>query len=127
VTPWRDLPETTAAERALLDRYCSLFNARDWEGVQGLLAEECRLDLVAKSSRRGKKQVTPYFGNYSKEDTRVAVARAEGRDLLAVFRPASSPQPAYVIALEWAGDRVRLIRDYRYVPYLVSELRLEPS
>jgi RNA polymerase sigma factor (sigma-70 family) len=125
VTPWRDLPETSPAERALLDRYCALFNARDWEGVQGLLSEECRLDLVAKAARRGKKQVVPYFGNYAKEDTRVAVARAEGRDLLAVYRPASSPQPTYVIALEWEGEQVRLIRDYRYVPYLVNELSLD--
>lgn len=125
VTPWRDLPETSPDERALLDRYCRLFNERDWEGVQGMLAEECRLDLVAKSSRRGKRQVTPYFGNYSKEDTRLQVARAEGRELLAVFRPASSPSPTYVISLEWAGEQVRLIRDYRYVPYLMAELTLE--
>ncbi len=125
VTPWRDLPETSPAERALLDRYCTLFNARDWTGVQGLLSEECRLDLVAKSARRGRKQVTPYFGNYAKEDTRVAVARAEGRDLLAVYRPASQTEPTYVIALEWEGEQVRLIRDYRYIPYLMNELMLE--
>ena len=39
--------------------------------------------------------------------------------------PASSPQPTYVIALEWEGEQVRLIRDYRYVPYLVNELSLD--
>jgi RNA polymerase sigma-70 factor, ECF subfamily len=125
VTPWRDQPETSPAERALLDRYCALFNVRDWEGVLGLLSEECRLDLVAKSARRGKKQIGPYFGNYAKDDVRVSVRRAEGRDVLAVHRPAASDEPAYVIALEWDGDRVRLIRDYRYVTYLMSELQLE--
>jgi RNA polymerase sigma factor (sigma-70 family) len=127
VTPWRDLPETSPAERALLDRYCSLFNARDWEGVRGLLSEECRLDLVAKSSRRGRKQVAPYFGNYAKEDTRLVRARAEGRDLLAVHSPASSPRPTYVISLGWDGEQVGLIRDYRYVRYLVNELALEST
>lgn len=125
VTPWRDLPETSQTEHALLNRYCALFNARDWNGLLGLLSEECRLDLVAKAARRGKKQVVPYFGNYAKEDTRVAVDRAEGRDLLAVYRPASSAQPTYVIALEWEDDQVRLIRDYRYVPYLMRELALD--
>lgn len=123
--PWRDRPETTPEERALLDRYCELFNARDWEGVQSLLSEECRLDLVAKASRHGKKQVTPYYGNYAKEDTRLAVARCEERAVLAVYRPGSSPEPTYVISLEWEGERVRLIRDYRYVPYLIDELELE--
>jgi RNA polymerase sigma-70 factor (ECF subfamily) len=127
VTPWRDRPETSPHERMLLDRYCALFNARDWPGVQGLLSEECRLDLVAKAARRGKKEVVPYYGNYAKEDTRVAVARAEARELLAVYRPGSSPEPTYVIALEWENDQVRLIRDYRYVPYLVSELALEEA
>ena len=125
VTPWRDLPETSPQERILLDRYCTLFNARDWPGVEALLSEECRLDLVAKSARRGKKQIVPYFGNYAKEDTRVAVARAEGRDVLAVYQPPSSTRPAYVIALESDGERVHLIRDYRYVKYLMNELALE--
>jgi RNA polymerase sigma-70 factor (ECF subfamily) len=125
VTPWRDRPETSPAERALLDRYCALFNARDWEGLQRLLAEECRLDLVARSSRRGKRQIAPYFGNYAREQLRVARARAEGRDLLAVFRPGSSAAPVYVIALEGDGEHVTFIRDYRYVPYLVNELVLE--
>jgi RNA polymerase sigma-70 factor (ECF subfamily) len=123
--PWRDRPETSPDERALLDRYCALFNARDWNGLLDVLSEECRLDLVAKAARRGKKQIGPYFGNYAAEDTRVVVARAEGRDLLAVYRPAASDRPTYLITLEWEGDRVRLIRDYRYVTYLVNELDLD--
>jgi RNA polymerase sigma-70 factor (ECF subfamily) len=125
ITPWRDHPETSPDERALLDRYCALFNARDWPGVQALLSEECRLDLVAKADRRGKREIVPYFGNYAKEDTRVAVARVEGRDLLAVYRPATSPTPTYVIVLEWQAGRVGLIRDYRYVPYVVDEIVFE--
>lgn len=125
VAPWRDLPETSLSERALLDRYCSLFNARDWLGVQNLLSEECRLDLVAKAERRGKIQVSKYFANYAGEDTRVAVAKAEGREVLAVYRPAASAQPTYIISLDWHGERVWLIRDYRYVPYLVDGLALE--
>jgi len=123
--PWRDRPETSASERELLGRYVALFNARDWEGVQALLTEECRLDLVSKSLRRGRKQVTPYFGNYAREDVRLAVGRAEGRDVIGVYSPASNREPAYVIALELEGDRVGLIRDWRYVPYLVGELGFE--
>jgi RNA polymerase sigma-70 factor (ECF subfamily) len=109
----------------MLDRYVALFNARDWEGVQALLTEECRLDLVSKSLRRGKKQVTPYYGNYAREDVRLAVGRAEGRDVIGVYGPASGTEPRYVIALELEGDRVGLIRDWRYVPYLMSELSFE--
>jgi RNA polymerase sigma-70 factor (ECF subfamily) len=127
IVPWRDRPETSAAEGAMLDRYVALFNARDWPGVEALLTEECRLDLVSKSQRRGRKQVTPYFGNYAREDVRLAVGRAEGRDVLGVYRPASSREPQYLIALELDGDRVGLIRDWRYVPYLMGELSFEST
>jgi RNA polymerase sigma-70 factor (ECF subfamily) len=123
--PWRDRPETSAGERQLLGRYVALFNARDWDGVQALLTEECRLDLVSKSQRRGRKQVTPYFGNYAREDLRVAIGRAEGRDVLGVYSPAGSTAPEYIIALDFDGDRVGLIRDWRYVPYLMDELEFE--
>ena len=125
LVPWRDRPETSPDERTLLDQYVALFNARDWEGVQSLLTEECRLDLVSKSLRRGKRQVTPYFGNYAREDLRLDVGRAEGRDVIGVFRPSSSDRPEYVIALEQEAGRVGLIRDWRYVPYLMGELTFE--
>jgi RNA polymerase sigma-70 factor (ECF subfamily) len=125
VVPWRDRPGTSPEERQLLERYVALFNARDWPGLQGLLVEECRLDLVARSARRGQRQVAPYYGNYAKDDSRVAIGRAEGRLVLGVYRPASATVPAYVITLDWDGDRVGLIRDYRYVPYLMNELTFE--
>jgi RNA polymerase sigma factor (sigma-70 family) len=125
VVPWRDRPETQPAERDLLDRYVALFNARDWDGVQALLTEECRLDLVSKSQRRGRKQVAHYFGNYAREDVRLAVGRAEGRDVIGVYRPGASAGPDYVIALSLEGGGVGLIRDWRYVPYLMGELAFE--
>jgi hypothetical protein len=124
VVPWRDRPETSAAERQLLGRYAALFNARDWDGVQALLTEECRLDLVSRSQRRGRKQVAQYFGNYAREDLRVAVGRAEGRDVLGVYRPGGLT-PEYIIALDGDGDHVGMIRDWRYVPYMMGELRFE--
>ena len=64
--------------RAELDRYASLFNARDWDGVRALVSDDCRLDLVSKSQRRGK-QVGMYFGRYEKENVALRVVRLEGR------------------------------------------------
>lgn len=122
IVPWRDRPATTPEERALLDRYVELFNARDWLGVQELLAEQCRLDLVAKAARRGKPQIADYFGQYAKDQVRLVIGHAEGRDVIAVIRPSEGPNPIYVITLDWQDHQVGLIRDYRYVPYLVDEL-----
>jgi RNA polymerase sigma factor (sigma-70 family) len=125
ITPWRDRPETSPEERRMLERYAHLFNQRDWEGMQGLLSEECRLDLVSKAARRGK-EVRGYFGRYAQEPgVRLALGKAEGREVLGVFVSKASARPDYIISLEWQGDRVSLIRDYRYVPYLAGELDFE--
>jgi RNA polymerase sigma-70 factor (ECF subfamily) len=123
-TPWRDRPETTPEERALIWRYVNLFNERDWDGLRKMLLEECRLDLVSKAARQGK-GVGGYFVRYADErDVRLALGRAEGRDLIGVFR-GSDARPIYLILLDWDGEQVALIRDYRYVPYLVNELEFK--
>jgi RNA polymerase sigma factor (sigma-70 family) len=127
LVPWRDRPETSPSERAQLERYVALFNAKDWAGVQSLLAEECELDLVAKSARKGKPQISLYYGNYAKDDARLALGEVEGRTVIGVYRPSTSTHPEYVITIDWRGDRVGFIRDYRYVPYLMAELAFEPG
>jgi RNA polymerase sigma-70 factor, ECF subfamily len=88
-------PEEKAFEaktRAELDRYASLFNARDWDGVRALVGDDCRLDLVSKSQRRGK-QVGMYFGRYEKENVALRVVRLEGQLALAAH-VAGAPKPA---------------------------------
>jgi RNA polymerase sigma-70 factor (ECF subfamily) len=119
-----DRVEADAAARAALDRYASLFNARDWEGVRALVADDCRLDLVSKSQRQGK-AVGMYFARYEKEKLTVRVARLEGRFVLAVYGDGQE-RPAYFILLEWEGGRVHAIRDFRYVPYIATEAEFEP-
>lgn len=123
-TPWRDRPETSPEERALLSRYVSLFNARDWQGVRDMLLEECRLDLVSKSARSGK-AVGLYFDRYANEHgLRFVLGRAEGRDLVGAFR-GDGVEPEYVVLVDFDGDRVSFIRDFRYVPYVAGELQFE--
>jgi RNA polymerase sigma factor (sigma-70 family) len=110
--------------RADLDRYTTLFNARDWDGVRALVGDDCRLDLVSKSRRRGK-QVGMYFGRYEKEDVALRVVRLEGQLALAAY-VAGASKPAYFILLEWEAGRVSSIRDFRYVPYIAAEAEFEP-
>jgi RNA polymerase sigma-70 factor (ECF subfamily) len=109
--------------RAALDRYVRLFNARDWEGVRALVGDDCRLDLVSKSQRRGK-QVGMYLDNYERAGVTLRAVRLEGRLACAVLPPGAS-SPAYFILLAFEGDRVVSIRDFRYVPYLVTEAEYE--
>jgi RNA polymerase sigma-70 factor, ECF subfamily len=112
-----------AASRGELERYASLFNARDWDGVRALVSDDCRLDLVSKSQRRGK-QVRMYFDRYEKEDVRLRVVRLDGELALAAY-VAGAEKPAYFMLLEFSADRVASIRDFRYVPYIAVEAEFE--
>src|SRR5262245_16531379 len=94
-----------AARRSELDRYAALFNQGDWDGVRALIGEDCRLDLISKSQRRGK-AVGMYFDRYQKEAVRVAVARLGDQLALAAF-VGGADRPSYVILLEWDAGRVQ--------------------
>ena len=115
--------EPTSSEKRDLERYATLFNARDWDGVRALISDDCRLDLVSKSQRRGK-AVGMYFTNYAKEDVTLRVVRLEDRLALAAH-VAGADQPAYFILLDLDGGKVSAIRDYRYVPYITNEASIE--
>jgi len=118
-----DEAAVAATTRAELDRYARLFNARDWDGLRALVGDDCRLDLVSKSQRRGK-QVGFYFGRYEKENVALRVVRLEGRLALAAY-VAGAERPAYFILLEIDRGLVTFIRDFRYVPYIAAEAEFE--
>ena len=130
--PGRDEIEIDTASLAALDRYASRFNARDWDGVRALISDDCRLDLVSKSQRRGK-QVGAYLTRYEKEDLSLRVVRLEGQLALAVYRRpaagaadvAGADRPAYFILLQTESGHVTFIRDFRYVPYIADEAEFE--
>jgi RNA polymerase sigma-70 factor, ECF subfamily len=119
----REEGQLAATARAELDRYASRFNARDWDGVRALVSDDCRLDVVSKSQRRGK-QVGMYFERYEKENVALRVVRLEGRFAL-LAHVAGADKPAYFVLLEFEDGRVALIRDFRYVPYIAEEAEFE--
>jgi RNA polymerase sigma factor (sigma-70 family) len=112
-----------AAERANLDRYAELFNARDWDGLRALIAGDCRLDLVSRSQRRGK-EVGVYFARYEKENVQLRPVRLEGAIVLAAH-VGEAERPSYFILLDWKDGLVESIRDFRYVPYVATEAETE--
>jgi RNA polymerase sigma-70 factor (ECF subfamily) len=56
-----------------------------------------------------------------REELRAEAGWVGGVQAIAVFRPASSARPAYFIQIDWDGDRVENVRDWRYVPYIAEE------
>lgn len=111
----------TAPTRAELDRYASLFNARNWDALRDMVSEDCRLDLVSRSQRHGK-QVREYFTRYEKEPLTLRVLSLEGTPAIGVYPPGlAEEKPAYFIQLVFEAGKVVSIRDFRYVPYIANE------
>ncbi len=111
---------------AAIARYAALFNARDWDGVRAMLAEDVRLDLVSRQRRTGKQEVSGYLGQYAAhQGWRLAPAWLEGREVIAAFREAHDERPGYFIELTLSDGRVSVIRDFRYVPYIANDAAFE--
>ena len=94
------------ATSAALRRYASLFNAHDWDGVRGLLADDVRLDLVSHRKAAGRREVGTYFTNYERVGGwQLQPGWFEGREVLAVRVAAGAP-PRYFIELGWRDGQV---------------------
>ena len=103
-------------------RYAALFNARDWDAVRVLLADDVRLDLAGRVQRAGRGEVGSYFTNYDKiHDWHLVPAWLDGREVLAVFRDPQAASPYYFVQLDIVDGKIAGIHDFRYVPYIVAE------
>jgi RNA polymerase sigma-70 factor, ECF subfamily len=115
-------PELTAAERDRLGAYVAHFNARDFEAVRAMIADDVRLDLVSRTRINGKAEVSRYFGNYARvADWHLAPGLVEGRPAILVFDPGEpGAAPKYFILLRWSAGQVAAIRDFRHAPYIID-------
>jgi RNA polymerase sigma-70 factor (ECF subfamily) len=119
-----DAPPAAAPPRQTspaVARYVALFNARDWDGVRALLAEDVQLNLVTRAQRAGR-AVGNYLSNYDRlHDWHLAPAWLEGREVIAVFRAPGDARPGYFIELTVENGKVCFIHDFRYVPYVMQD------
>lgn len=116
--PW---PVLSVAESARLIEYTALFNARDFDAIRDMLADDVRLELVNLRRLKGR-EVATYFGNYARvSDWHVMPGLIEGRPVVLVREgdDASAP-PSYFIMLEWSDGKIVNICDFRYARYAVE-------
>jgi RNA polymerase sigma-70 factor (ECF subfamily) len=116
-------PALSPAQRGLLQRYIDRFNARDFDAIRDMLAEEVWLDMVARTRMKGPAEIRDkYLANYDKaHDWRFSLGVADGRPVLVATDPGDpSGAVAYFVELEWAGDRLTHIRDFRYARYVTD-------
>jgi RNA polymerase sigma-70 factor (ECF subfamily) len=115
----RPLPVLTEPERKLLAAYVERFNARDFDAIRNMLADEVRLELVNKTRMNGKREVSVYFGNYSlAQDWLFVPGFVDRRPAILVRDPTNaSGAPIYFVLLDWAGDLLIRITDFRHARY----------
>jgi RNA polymerase sigma-70 factor (ECF subfamily) len=119
-----DVPQQSLSDtdRARLGAYVAHFNARDFDAIRAMIADDVRLELVSKTRLNGKAEVSRYFGNYSGiSDWHLVPGVLEGRPAILVFDPDDRDAgPKYFMLLDWAAGKVATIRDFRHAPYVID-------
>jgi RNA polymerase sigma-70 factor (ECF subfamily) len=115
-------PTLSEAARARLGAYVDHFNARDFDAIRALIADDVRLELVNKTRLNGKAEVSRYFGNYSGiSDWHLVPGWVEGHPAILVFDPnQQNSKPKYFMLLNWQADKIATIRDFRHAPYIIE-------
>jgi RNA polymerase sigma-70 factor, ECF subfamily len=116
------IPKLSEHERTLLAAYIERFNARDFDAVRDMLADEVRLELVARTRMNGRSEVSSYFTNYSRtQDWRFVLGFVDGHAAALAYDPdRPSATPSYFVLLRWAGGKLLNIRDFRYARYVTD-------
>lgn len=121
------LPEAKPPSAAVA-RYVALFNQRDWNGLRAMLADDVRLNQSTHPVRVGSADVGMFFSIYAKsKGVWLAPARLEGREVIAVFESRLDTTPSYFMWLEWRGNEITFIHDYKYVRYVMADAELTIS
>jgi RNA polymerase sigma-70 factor, ECF subfamily len=115
-------PKLSDTDRARLSAYVTHFNARDFDAIRAMIADDVRLELVNKSRLNGKAEVSRYFGNYSKiSDWHLVPGMVEGHPAILVFDPNEPGSgPKYFMLVNWQADKIATIRDFRHAPYIIE-------
>jgi RNA polymerase sigma-70 factor, ECF subfamily len=118
----RAAPILSTAERARLSAYVVHFNARDFDTVRNMLAEDVRLELVNKTRLKGRAEVERYFGNYaSVHDWHFRLGFVDRRPAIVAADPNDPARvPRYFILLHWTSDQIDVIRDFRHARYVLD-------
>jgi RNA polymerase sigma-70 factor (ECF subfamily) len=122
------LPMLSDVMRARLIKYVEGFKNGDFDTVRAMLADDVKLDLVAKLGKRGKSEVEQYYARYAAcEQWAFAAGVVDGRAAMLVYdRAVSLETPAYFVALDFDGDRVVAIHDFLFARYAMDGVDLSP-
>jgi len=116
-------------DQRLLRAYSDHLNARDFDALRDMLAEQVRLEVVGRTTLSGRAAVTTtYFGNYRQtNDWRCVPGVVEGRPGILVYDVADQlARPRYFILTEWHDGLLVAARDFRHAAYAAESATMSP-
>lgn len=123
-----ELPILSEAMRARLLAYVEGFRTGDFDSVRAMLADDVKLDLIAKPyKKQGKSEVSQYYGSYQAAGEKWAYAAGvvDGHAAMLVYeREISLTEPAYFIVLGFVDGQVNTIHDFLYARYAMEGVSL---
>jgi RNA polymerase sigma-70 factor (ECF subfamily) len=119
-------PVLSDAMRSRLTTYVEGFKIGDFDTVRAMLADDVKLDLVAKLRKQGKTEVGEYYTAYAAaKQWGYAAGVVDGQPAMVVYdRNVSLETPAHFVALGFAGDRVISVHDFLYARYAMDGIDL---
>src|SRR5277367_1763267 len=120
------LPMLSDGMRARLTTYVEGFKIGDFDTVRAMLADDVKLDLVAKLRKQGKSEVGEYYTAYAAaKQWAYAAGVLDGHPAMVVYdHNVSLETPAYFVALDFVGDRVASVHDFLYARYAMDGIDL---
>src|ERR1700678_3184578 len=121
-------PVLSDALRSRLTTYVEGFKIGDFDTVRAMLADDVKLDLVAKLRKQGKSEVGEYYTAYAAaKQCAYAAGVVDGQPAMIVYdREVSLEALAYFVALDFDGDRLVSIHDFLYARYAMDGVALSP-
>jgi len=115
-------PPVDRGDVVRLQTYVDRFNARDFDAIRAMLADDVRFELVARMTR-DRAAFETYFTRYTEMTSwRLSVGMIEGRAAAIVHDPSDpTGPPTGLIVIDWADGRIVRLRDFYHARYVLRD------
>ena len=111
-----------AEQRALVERYLSAFNRRDWNAVRAMLAADAHLEVVERA--QGPMRDSCYFVNHESigQPWKVELAWVDGVEEIVHYRHVDGRwRPHSIVRVSLRDGKIATIRDFLHVDAMLDD------
>lgn len=116
------LPLLSEGDRRRLQAFVDGFRAGAFDAIRQLLADDVRLDLVARLKLEGREKTGTYFTRYAEAPHwRFALGAVDGVPVMLVFDARGDmDRPSHFVQIDWRDGQIAGIRDFLFAPYALE-------